>query len=311
MVFFVLSGYVLTLPVWQTGDREAIRRRFYGRYLRLNLPLLASVLFSWGLLATGMYLQDSDTPPVGALAVMIGQTPDLWQTLSEGLYLAILTGNSMLNPPLWSIGGEFVGSMLLLAFFFPSSRRKWLLVGAVFVLGALVYTNSATYLIAIFAGAFIVDARPGRGGIWVLGVIGIYLGGYQQESVWYSFLHLNDVLPSTKNVVNMTGAICLTIAIINGFAHRLTLHRVAQFLGRIAFPLYILHFPLLGSAAVALHMALPAVLVTSGVHLVLVVTLCLAVASLFERLIDQPSITLSKRAARVIMTRLGAAAGQK
>lgn len=308
MVFFVLSGYVLTLPVRQRGDHGAIQRRFWGRYLRLNLPVMASILLSWALLSGGFYLHDGVSPQgAGAMAVMLGQTPDVEQMLTEGFFLAIFTGNSMLNPPLWSIGAEFIGSILLLAFFFPPGRRKWALVLLVFLLGASVYTNSATYLVAIFAGAFIAKARPGPRMIWALALLGIYFGGYQQSSIWYGFLHLDSFLPSTKNVVNMTGAICLTIAIINGFARKLTLHPAAQTLGRIAFPLYILHYPILGSAAIALYGVLPPVFFVTGVHLVVVVALCLGVAMVFERVIDQPAIVISKRAARAVMAWFDAA----
>jgi peptidoglycan/LPS O-acetylase OafA/YrhL len=305
LVFFVLSGYVLTLPAY-TGNRVTIQRRFWARYLRLNIPVAASVFLAWLLFTNGMFLIDGQValPNPDWTEYRFPDSIPAWQMLLEAVFTAVFMGDPSLNAPLWSIGTEFVGSMLLLAFYFPPGRRKWITVGAVFVIGAAVYTTSAVYLIAIFAGAHIVRLRPGRAGVLLYGILGIYLGGYQQGSIYYSYLNAEAWLPSTKNMMNMMGAVCLTTAVINGFASRLLLHPWAQFLGRVSFPLYILHFILLVSFGFFTYDLLPHWAFVTGAHFALYVAVCLGLSLLFERWIDQPAIRLSKRFAHAVMGRL-------
>lgn len=305
LVFFVLSGYVLTLPAY-TGNRDTINRRFWGRYLRLNIPVAVSVFLAWLMFTNGLFLVDGRValPNPGWTEYHFPASIPVWQMLLEAVFTAVFEGDPSLNAPLWSIGTEFVGSMLLLAFFFAPGRRKWIAVASVFVIGTAVYTTSAVYLIAIFAGAHIVRLRPGRAGVLVCGILGIYLGGYQQGSVYYDFLHVQSWLPSAKNMMNMAGAVCLTTAIINGFASRLLLHPWAQFLGRVSFPLYILHFIVLVSFGFFAYDLLAHWAFVTGAHLVAYVAVCLGVSLMFEIWIDRPAIRLSKRFARAVMGRL-------
>lgn len=308
IVFFVLSGYVLTLPA-HAGNRDTIQRRFWGRYLRLNIPVACAVLFAWALQAGGLYYTDGrvEAPnPAWALDHYNDPVP-FWMMLREAVFDAIFRGEPTLNIPLWSIGAEFVGSMLLLAFFFPRGRRKWITVGIVFAIGAAVYTNSVIYLLAIFIGAAIVKARLTRRGVLICAVLGIYFGGFQFDSVYYSFLHAEDWLPSTKNAMNLIGAVLLTLAVINGFAKPLVQSRPAQFLGHISFPLYILHYPMLLSFGLWSYGAMPHATFVTGLHFLAYAGACILLATLFERWIDQPAIGLSKRVARAVMLRLNPA----
>ncbi len=54
MVFFALSGYVLALPYFK-NEPDKIRRRFWARYLRLNIPVAVVVLLSWLLFTLHAY----------------------------------------------------------------------------------------------------------------------------------------------------------------------------------------------------------------------------------------------------------------
>ena len=55
LIFFVLSGYVLTIPYFASDNGIKLKTRLWGRYLRLNIPVASAALISLVLLKLGWY----------------------------------------------------------------------------------------------------------------------------------------------------------------------------------------------------------------------------------------------------------------
>lgn len=300
VVFFVLSGYVLTLPAY-TGNHQAILRRYWGRFLRLGLPAFASVFIAWvlyrsiGINSIGL-AQVSREALEGFFDVEALERFGFGAMLYEGAYLAMFDAHSKLNLPLWSIGAEFILSLLLLTFFLSPNRVKWIYVGLTFLFAALLYSNSVTYLIAMFLGAHIVRLKLSQSMVVGCGLFGIYLGGYQIDSIYYDYLNAEAWMPSTKKSITMFGALFLTTAVINGFGKILTCQPMAQLLGRFSFSIYILHMPILLVFATLTYQYTPNFMFYSGGHLALFLALTFVASWFFERYVDKPSIQISKQA---------------
>ena len=148
-LFFALSGYVIALPWHQRGIRtqdrgslasslsrdgrqhvketEAdaaflrLRRRLWGRFLRLHIPAAASVLLSYCLQSMGAFRHDISTLPPEQLPWWESTLPppnsttfiDVLPALSGG---EILFGKTALNVVLWTLKLEFWGSIVVLLY---------------------------------------------------------------------------------------------------------------------------------------------------------------------------------------------------
>lgn len=302
LTFFVISGYVLTLPHY-FGRPDLIPRRFYGRYLRLNLPCAVAILVSYLIISNDLnFAHEARTLAGRATDPTIISHLTFWDALKEMVYGAVILAHSEFNVPLWTIGVEFIGSLLVLSLFFPKSKKKiWIILGVI-ILGALVYTNSVTYLLAILLGSQIYRVKLDGYQITLIGIIGIYLGGYQYNSIYYDFLQVETW--GSKNIMNSVGALFLTTAVINGFSKRLVLSGFAQFLGRISFPLYIIHYILLSSAFSYTYLHLGTGLPERIAHFVIYFVSSLVMASIFERYLDRPLLKVSKQFANWVTEKI-------
>jgi peptidoglycan/LPS O-acetylase OafA/YrhL len=62
-VFFVISGFSLSIRYLETGDGRALGRIAAGRYLRLALPIFAICAVTYVLLVSGLFRRPRSAPP--------------------------------------------------------------------------------------------------------------------------------------------------------------------------------------------------------------------------------------------------------
>lgn len=310
LIFFALSGYVLTLPYFSGGAyRSALQRRLAGRYLRLNIPIAAAILVSYLVYRLGGYVN----LPVAAQSGSVPWLTTFFQpgitaatAAQEALYGSVVLGQGTLIPPLWTLKIEFIGSVYVLIFYLikPVEATAWLML-PVFLLLYWLHRANAIYYYVFFLGSTLSRIRIGARAQWALVIVGVYFGCFQFESAAYRFLPNlrldGQDLWDIKNSYNAIGALCLTAAIVHGFGRRFFEHAIVQFLARISFSLYLLHFIVLCSLASWLYLYWPHTGVYLAANLLLYVGVCCALASVFERHVDQGAIRLSHRFATKLM----------
>ena len=103
-----------------------------------------------------------------------------------------------------------------------------------------------------------------------------------------------------KNFYNTIGALLVVVTMINGLGRSVLEARVVQFLGVISYPLYLIHFMVLSSAACALYLRLPRSTPSLAAIFGIYMAICILAASLFEKYVDKPSIS----AANVVSSKL-------
>lgn len=279
-LFFALSGFVLAHSFSRTnlGASALIVKR----YARLCLPILAACLFSWVLLASGLTFNHDAARVIGStwLDSQMQQEPDLLTALRDGLYgsLLALPHATSYDRALWTMGIEFMGSLLMIMTFAllrplreRRGARNW--AAGVFLLLGLVGHSFFLGLFAIGAAIYLADVRawleriprPGLVMLPVL-ILGLFLGSLPysaarppyfdtlashalvaEPNAWQfafpAWLQLDE-----ESFWHAVGAL-LTLLAAESWAplRRLLSLGLPRFLGRISFPLYLVHLPILMS----------------------------------------------------------------
>ncbi len=329
-LFFALSGFVLTSSFNRT--RLGAVALVIKRTLRLGIPILAVSLIVWGLIAGGLIFSAEAQPITHSwwLGKQTPPPPDFMVALRNGLYGALLglPNATDSDSSLWTMSVEFAGSLLLIAVFvamrpFRGHRRADIGL-AIGVAGHFLYLS----LFAFGAALRLANLRdrlmalPGLN--WAMAgllFLGIFLGTIpyaQTRGPWLDWLVAHAPVDAhtgwqaddgpLRGIPDATfwhavGAMLILIAADNWVVLRAQLDRwIPQFFGRVSFPLYLLHVPILlsvgcGSFLMLLHAGMsPAPAWTVGAVL-FVLSACLLSWALTP-LVEEPAVRWSAEAAR-------------
>lgn len=318
-IFFVLSGFVLSIGYFQTRDEAIVRKLAMGRYLRLMLPALASVILAYVLIAVGS----------GQMAASAGAATgswylnswvmdaDLFAALKSGVLDIFVQGGSPYNSVLWTMKIEFLGSFLVFVFLllFAKSRYRWVMYAGLaiatfntwflpFVLGVIIADAYAhgwleklrrVYIILpLLVGGLLLGSVPHRGSE----------GTMYEALMKFDLASLIGVDKVNLEILYLTiGATMLILAIL--LSKRLSAwfrHPKIAILGKYTFALYLTHALVLLSFSSAVFVALHESLgynKTVALVLLLSVPVIWITTILFERYVDAPSIKFAKWASTV------------
>jgi peptidoglycan/LPS O-acetylase OafA/YrhL len=300
LIFFVLSGYVLAAPHYN-GNDQALRDRFWGRYIRLNAPIVVALMLSFFVYRMGFYsnLQVSALTGDPWIGSFFHDQISSLDAIKMIFYKTILFGDARLDAPVWSIRVEFIASMFLLVFYLAKPKRlpmPSLLFAANLI---LLLGEQGVNALLLFLGAFLHELpKLNRSKFTVVGIFGIYFGCYKFNSAFYDYLP--TVLGQNKNLYNAIGALCLTYAVLNGFGAKILESRVGQYLGNISYSLYLTHFILLCSVFSYIFVMLPSGPLSVLVIFAVYIPIIFLFAHLFTTLVDAPSMRLSRRFAKYV-----------
>jgi peptidoglycan/LPS O-acetylase OafA/YrhL len=313
IVFFVLSGLVLTLQVRRERDFNW-GTYFPRRLVRLYLPMFASVVFA--VIVTLLLHRDREASD--SAWVQFYTYPDFdWKFAIQAA--DVFNGTPDFNSPLWSLRWEVLFSLLLPVFVLIASRGRklaWTAIALAPLAVLLGYENSVlplVYLPAFIVGIALAKLFSLRDESAVgaaeaeLGTPRVPWWGHlvwlavAVASLFLLILHwlLQPGIGQNTHVAFASSAlIVLGAAGIVTVAARwkpainvLSLPPI-HWLGRISFSLYLVHAPILiATANVAHDLPWP-------VQTVIGVGISFGVAELFTRLVDIPSHRLSKKIGR-------------
>jgi peptidoglycan/LPS O-acetylase OafA/YrhL len=289
-VFFVLSGEALSAAFFAGKGDAATIRLAVKRYPRLAIPILASCLIVFALDRCGLVYSAQATEIVQRGDWMGGwlHAPlTLGSTLRYSLYDVFVSGDieSAINPMLWTMKIELMGSILVFALLLAWKRlsRPRLLILTLFVGAAVAPIEMSNYLSCFFAGMTFADWRargffnpPGRRCCWapliLIAAVGaadglLHCVGYDGGKAAFAVLLMLAVYSSPPLAAFFSGGL-------------------SRALGRISFPLYLVQFPVLLSLTsgmiVAASAAGPPTLAAIWGISVASVAACLLAAIAFE-----------------------------
>jgi len=289
VVFFVLSGFVLTLPFVPSKDTSWIGY-YPKRIVRLYVPVIASVALAvlFALLVprmtgSGTWWVDAHVRPISGSMVLSDAT--------------LVAGTGKYNSVLWSLKWEVLFSLLLPAYVLLARwcRRFWLFGAAsmagLSIAGELIGSDAFIYLPIFGIGVFLAVGRSEMALLfssrrWIVSAVGI---------VSVASFTVRWAIPTAAidHALLLVG--CATA--VTAFYAAPSLMRLSEtapisWLGSRSFSLYLVHEPIVVSAAlIAPGIAWPLTATIGGLA-------ALLVAEIFYRLVEMPSMRLAGRIGR-------------
>ncbi len=303
MFFFVLSGFVLTLPFLR-GTQPSYPRYLAKRFCRLYPPFAAATFLS-----AALYILIAPAP-IAALGHEFN-TESWTENVTDGQVLRhlLMTGmaqDETLDIPMWSLVHELRISIIFpLLVAFAALGAAWGAIG----LTALLYL-ACTYALLHLGEQCATGTTLATGQYILFFVVGIALASRGESwqaalaaapsrarpLLWLACLAAamfpGALLPWSRAVWGAAAVGILTLAMTSPAAQRALSRPPLHWLGRVSYSLYLVHVPVLLASVHLLYgrLPLPAILAVA-------VALSLLGAELMFRSIEQPSIRLGRRLA--------------
>ncbi|MBR8234003.1 acyltransferase family protein [Burkholderia sp. AU42008] len=308
-------------------------RRDCKRFVRLFLPVFAAVILGFALLRlaplarteawtvsqstwlAGLYQTPLNTRLVCSDALLhsllLGYGPNsLFE--NAGVLSPVIQISQAIDPPLWTVHYEFWGSIALIGLSALYKRvARWAAIATILTAIAVAGTSFLCLFVLGFVLYLVHDRlfsvhRPlaETAGIALL-VTGIWLSVSSNQRVIADVFELSRKLPvmhafDAFQFQWQISALCLFTGFhLSARLRCLGSGRAVQWLGKISFSLYLIHFPVLMTLGCWLFARLQSkgYLFASGASLILGFTAPLLLATLVEKLVDRPSVALSRMCA--------------
>lgn len=243
-VFFVLSGVVLSQPLRRSRTPRRVARMALARYPRLAIPVAAVSLLALFMLRGGLMFNHAAGEIVSRpdwLGRFLQPVPTFgsWLRFSTfGVFFAYDTAQSY-GPFLWTIPIELMGSIMLFGLFAlpaPQQRARIATFGLCLVLTAMI----APVVTSFLCGALIAEIMPtGAARRLAAGRSGDGLAIAVLAVCWIASAALR---PEYGTLIPTVIATALVLAVVVSRGLRVLLSSsLSQWLGRISFPLYLVH----------------------------------------------------------------------
>jgi peptidoglycan/LPS O-acetylase OafA/YrhL len=298
-IFFVVSGFALSIQFIKNHDRVYLLQATIRRYFRLMPPIFFSSLFSYFLLYYGQYKNQQLSRLLHSrwLGFFFDFSPSLLDFFRFSLFDVFFSYNEALsyNGVLWTMSYEYYGSILIFATLAIFGRHKVRIV-AYFVLS--IFFFKTPYL------AFI---------------IGMFLAEIYQKQIWFSFFQKNTTyalipfviglaanlfsmkIVRTSHILTGISAIFVFSTMVPGLIRSFMETSFSRFLGKLSFPIYLIHLPIILSFSCSIIYSRGngwMISTMTGIVTYMVVLYC---AMIFYRIVEQPSISISNKIANYII----------
>lgn len=309
-IFMVLSGFVIS----GASDRSPtpILNFLFARFSRLHIPAACAVVFAMILFESNALSLHLVHPLIDHWWIKLYYNPTaliFGKQFPDFIGRHILTGASDYVPPLWTMQAEFFASCACFLFFSclkqKCHRFAALPVVMLFVI-LIIPSDRATLYLAFIFGVALWDFKPAINlSNWIVALallVGCLLGGMSQflkpENSFYPLL-FGGLAEYLRTNILFVWAVAAAMIVLSALLSRrfqsLLRTQICQFLGRISFSMYLIHFPILGSLGSTLYLGFGQGSVLGfGVVLAVYLAVVLCVATMFEVVIDRNAVAFSK-----------------
>jgi peptidoglycan/LPS O-acetylase OafA/YrhL len=301
VVFFVLSGFVVSKAAHRN---DSLPLTVGLRYLRLTIPMLASVLIAWLLLTmfpTEATKLASITGTPWLSRTFNGHIPSLLEAIKDATYEVYLRGDSGFDNAIWSMQWELIASVAIYAIYAFIARPAYIVTTLVVLFFLVLWKRAPYYYEAFIFGVLMQEAwtrsRLKRVAPELVLVIGLILGS---QSAGFAHRYGLDFLPGSLQPGNPWGLIYSIAAalVVYGCLMSVPVAKFLQqaqcsFLGRISFCLYLIHVPIAYTLVMAVAVLLwPMSAITLAVGLLIFIAVSISLGWLMTVLVDAPALRL-------------------
>lgn len=262
-LFFVLSGYVLSIKYHEYKRMEIIFESIIKRYFRLMFPVLASLLIAYTFLLLNLYNFDAiKNLTYSTMPNLYSHDIGFKEVIKLALVGVFLKGYSLYNPVLWTMKYELIGSYLIFCLLpiiiFISNKYIKLII--IFILFAIVYLFMGLYFIAFLSGLILCHLQKNRNFIFKkrnklllfsLLLLGIYFGSYPYTNTKGTMYEYLDIIKPYENPLvfyRVIGSILILYVLLNSKRlQNIFSSKFFENLGRLSFSIYLTHFIVLCS----------------------------------------------------------------
>ncbi|WP_260703159.1 acyltransferase family protein [Edaphobacter flagellatus] len=307
ILFFVLSGYVLSLPAW-TQRTSAYPEYLIRRFSRIYLPYLAAAALS----ALGCWVFLGSRLPLTPWFYKTWQTPFSTHLVIQQI---LMSTEPVWNTAFWSLRYEMEMSIVFpfLCWLISRTGRHSGVLLTCLLIGIAGFTNKGNlsgnsvalgfyYAIFFVAGAALARERGALENLlnrlpgWAL-----WCALWLSLAVYWEAAAVPRLSQREIDLSIMLGA-CGLIQLVQQPRLRLGLRAApAEYLGKISYSLYLVHGTVLFTELNLLYGRVPL-----PVLILIYIGSALVVADLFHRLVEDPSLHLGKRIARLMQKKKAA-----
>lgn len=317
IVFFVLSGLVLSLPYYSDNSNTPVYFKYFiKRILRLYLPCLAIILLS--VLFKHLLYNPAGVTGFSTWINNIWSNPE---TIPEWTNRLLLNGAVInIDPALWTLPIEIKLSLILPFFIYLLNKLPflWDCAGAI-MFTVVFYTlsklglkyavpeyNNLFYFTFFLWGTLVCKYRHqisnwvnrlSNAAFTLLIVLSIFIYTFNY-SMWWLPHRLMDFLERFHEYVSGIAAILFILIVLSSRAHNLFNSRLLKYIGKISFSLYLVHPVVLVSMAYLLHNYFNAYIIVSGAFL-----MSMLVSVVFYQCVEIPSLNLAQRVAAMAISK--------
>ena len=310
ILFFVLSGFVLSLP-YHRGRPHAYPLYVTRRIARIWLPFIVMVILAFG----WRLVSHENSVPFFNRYRHLWETPVTLQLLLSHLGLIVGMDDRGLIPTAWSLVHEMRISLVFPLLMLGVVRRPWPVV-----LGAAFLSSLAAGLASLRLPVTNVLYMPLSHTIYFLGMflVGSLVAEYRAQLISWTVVRSREQKAALLLLIfflytygeneNTTGALlflgdwgvtlsCAALIIVSlSFGKRLLAHPLPVFLGHISYSLYLVHLPIICALPFLWIRIFPEASVLPLFPIMLVVALLGGV--LFWYLIERPVVAWCKTVGR-------------
>lgn len=246
-IFFIISGYALSISFVKNGDTESIVRPAIKRWPRLSIPVFSSSIFVYLLYKFGFIFNKEAGIKLNSswLRDFLPNNPDLYGVMKFSLITVFkFHSHNSLNPFLWTMHYELIGSIFLFITFFLIKNNKLLII----CLSMLIFLcisdiKSISFILCFFIGYFFCffKIRKKENYINFKNCEIIFFVSLFLISILFKELYYSDIFFPIKSFIIFF--ISLSSKKIVSFLES----KPIQYLGEISFPLFLFQFPILVS----------------------------------------------------------------
>lgn len=282
-ILFAISGILISCRYFKKGSYD-VRQDMLKLYFRLAPTVLAAHLLVYVLMSCGLLFNAEAAALSGSqgfLAAFNNFAPSLSGCIKEALFTCYLTGESMYIGPLWIMVYGFLGSLLVLAIIgLCRGDRKLRFI--IYLIILYVFNSYYNYFIlGMIIGELYADGAMIR---WFEARKFIALILFLISFIGISMMDIDDANKIMRMLFAVYLAVFFLSALGSPISEKILGNKLMLFGGSLAYPFYVLHWPViisfsswlyikLLSAGLRLGPAVLADLILSGVAVALMALL--------------------------------------